>query len=109
MVLHGDIHHNNVLDFGPRGWLAIDPWGYVGERAYDYANIFKNPDISFMSKAHLGRRLSSVAMKARLDRDRLLRWVYAHAGLSAAWAIEDDTDPSTALALLDVAGAEIGA
>jgi len=24
-VLHGDIHHGNVLHFGARGWLAIDP------------------------------------------------------------------------------------
>jgi type IV secretion system protein VirD4 len=24
-VLHGDLHHDNVLDFGARGWLAIDP------------------------------------------------------------------------------------
>src|SRR3546814_3749922 len=31
-VLHGDIHHDNVLDFGPRGWLAIDPKRLVGER-----------------------------------------------------------------------------
>jgi streptomycin 6-kinase len=29
-VLHGDIHHDNVLWFGPeRGWLAIDPKGVV--------------------------------------------------------------------------------
>jgi len=25
--LHGDLHHENVLDFGERGWLAIDPHG----------------------------------------------------------------------------------
>lgn len=24
-ILHGDLHHDNVLDFGDRGWLAIDP------------------------------------------------------------------------------------
>lgn len=24
-VLHGDLHHNNVLDFGACGWFAIDP------------------------------------------------------------------------------------
>jgi streptomycin 6-kinase len=43
-ILHGDIHHGNVLDFGPRGWLAIDPKGLCGERGFDYANIFCNPD-----------------------------------------------------------------
>jgi hypothetical protein len=27
VVLHGDMHHGNVLHFGSRGWLAIDPRG----------------------------------------------------------------------------------
>ena len=26
-VLHGDIHYGNILNFGARGWLAIDPKG----------------------------------------------------------------------------------
>jgi streptomycin 6-kinase len=39
VVLHGDIHHGNILDFGPRGWLAIDPKGLIGERGFDYANV----------------------------------------------------------------------
>ena len=30
VVLHGDVHHDNVLDFGPAGWLAIDPKGLWG-------------------------------------------------------------------------------
>lgn len=40
VILHGDIHHQNILDFGYRGWLVIDPKGLFGERAFDYANIF---------------------------------------------------------------------
>ena len=45
-VLHGDLHHDNVLDFGVRGWLAIDPKRLVGERGFDFANIFTNPDLA---------------------------------------------------------------
>lgn len=30
VVLHGDVHHGNVLDFGKRGWLVIDPKGLLG-------------------------------------------------------------------------------
>jgi len=37
VVLHGDMHHRNVLNFGSRGWSAIDPKGLVGERCFDYA------------------------------------------------------------------------
>lgn len=33
-----------ILDFESHGWLAIDPKGLFGERAFDFANIFCNPD-----------------------------------------------------------------
>ncbi len=33
VVLHGDIHHGNILDAGPRGWLAIDPKRLVASAA----------------------------------------------------------------------------
>ncbi|HXV01800.1 MAG TPA: aminoglycoside phosphotransferase family protein, partial [Caulobacteraceae bacterium] len=55
--LHGDLHHDNVLDFGPRGWLAIDPKGLMGERGFDYANMVCNPDIATAgAKGALTRR-----------------------------------------------------
>src|SRR3569623_1091871 len=42
--LHGDIHHENILDGGERGWLAIDPKGLLGERAFDYASLVFPPE-----------------------------------------------------------------
>ena len=90
-VLHGDIHHNNILDFGPRGWLAIDPKRVMGERTYDYANLICNPDLpSATDPARFTRQVALVADVAGLERERLLQWVLAFAGLSAAWFMEDD-------------------
>lgn len=43
VVLHGDIHHGNVLDGGERGWRAIDPKGLLGERTFDFVNILLAP------------------------------------------------------------------
>ena len=40
--LHGDLHHDNILH-GPRGWLAIDPKGVLGDPGFDAANMFYNP------------------------------------------------------------------
>ncbi|HWN58232.1 MAG TPA: aminoglycoside phosphotransferase family protein, partial [Methylomirabilota bacterium] len=34
-VLHGDLHHDNILFDVSRGWLAIDPKGVLGEPAYE--------------------------------------------------------------------------
>jgi streptomycin 6-kinase len=89
-VLHGDIHHDNVLDFGERGWLAIDPKRLYGERGFDYANIFCNPNYGIATDpAIFQRRVEQVCRLAGLERRRLLQWILAWAGLSAAWFMED--------------------
>jgi streptomycin 6-kinase len=106
VVLHGDIHHGNVLDGAERGWLAIDPKGLYGERAFDYANIFCNPDrATATAPGRLPRRIDIVSEAAHLDRGRLLKWVVAYAALSAAWCLEDGEDAALPLAVMRLASA----
>jgi streptomycin 6-kinase len=109
-VLHGDIHHANILDGGDRGWLAIDPKGLFGERAFDYCNTFCNPDIeTATARDRLARQAAIVARAAELEPGRLMTWILAYAGLSAAWTIDDGGDPQLALAVAQIAAAEMGA
>ncbi|MGU7841791.1 aminoglycoside phosphotransferase family protein [Burkholderia sp. AW33-5] len=110
VVLHGDIHHGNVLHFGDRGWLAIDPKGLRGDRAFDYANLFCNPahDIA-VDPARFARRVALVAEAAQLDRRRLLQWILAWAGLSAVWLIEDGLPPDTRLQVASLAASALDA
>ena len=108
-VLHGDVHHGNLLHFGARGWLAIDPKGLVGERAFDYANLFCNPDAgTAAAPGRLARQIDVVAQAAQLERGRLLAWVAAWAGLSAAFLLEDGLPPQKALEVAALAAAELG-
>ncbi len=104
VVLHGDLHHGNVLDFGARGWLAIDPKGLWGERGFDYANLFRNPDAATaLAPGRLARQAELVAGCAGLERDRLLAWVVAVAGLSAAWNLSDGLPADADLAVIQAA------
>lgn len=102
VVLHGDIHHRNLLDFGPLGWLAIDGWGVVGERAYDYANILRNPDCATaLAPGRMPARLAQIAALSKLDPSRLARWTVAHAFLAAAWCEVDGLDSTEALLIAE--------
>lgn len=113
VVLHGDLHHDNVLDFGPRGWLAIDPKCLIGERGFDYANIFTNPDLADPTRpvaidpAIFARRLEIVVAESGLDRRRLLRWILAWCGLSAAWYLGDGDPAFTDLRIAELAAKEL--
>jgi streptomycin 6-kinase len=109
VLLHGDMHHYNVLDFAERGWLAIDPWGVIGERTYDYANLMRNPDLeAAIAPGRFRRQTRLIADLAGLDARRLALWSFAHAGLSAAWQIEDDDDPAPNYQIMDVFAADLG-
>jgi streptomycin 6-kinase len=107
-VLHGDIHHNNILDFGSRGWLAIDPKGLYGERTFDYANLFCNPNPTIANNPSVFlRRLEIVSELAQIDRKRLLQWILAWCGLSAAWMIEDGNDAGFDMTVAQLASVEL--
>ncbi|MGL4560088.1 MAG: aminoglycoside phosphotransferase family protein [Afipia sp.] len=112
-VLHGDLHHNNVLDFGARGWLAIDPKHLIGDRAFDYANIFTNPDLDHPQwpvatiPERFARRLEIVTDAAKIERTRMLRWILAWTGLSAVWYLDDGDPAEVDLRVAEFASAEL--
>lgn len=92
VVLHGDVHHGNVLDFGVAGapvWKAIDPKGLVGDSGFDYANLLCNPGETYAANhepARLERRLGVVASVTGIAADRLRDWHTAWHALSTIWA-----------------------
>lgn len=87
-VLHGDLHHGNVLDFGERGPLAIDPKFLVGKRMFDYTNILCNPSPG-LAEAHFDRRVGLISEVAGIQPQSLLEWTVAWTGLSASWHAAD--------------------
>ncbi|WP_316822020.1 aminoglycoside phosphotransferase family protein [Pedobacter gandavensis] len=108
VVLHGDLHHGNVLDAEERGWLAIDPKALYGERGFDFANLFCNPDSGMaIQPGRLSRQLNVVAAAANLDPKRLLQWVLAWAGLSTAWMLEDGKSIAEKLQFISIALSEL--
>lgn len=108
VVLHGDLHHGNILPAGARGWLAIDPKGLLGERTFDFANLFRNPTPEHATApGRLAHQAQAVAAAAGLERARLLQWVLAYAGLSAAWGLADGEKPALDLAVAEQAAAAL--
>ncbi len=101
-VLHGDLHHENIIMSSSRGWLAIDPKGLWGERAFDAANIFLNPVARpevVASAERFGRVLELVCFELKLDRQRMAAWAFCYACLSATWSQADGDSPDSTLAV----------
>ncbi len=106
MLLHGDLHHYNVLFDRERGWTVIDPKGVVGELEYEVGALIRNPfevPELFANRNTVERRLQILTTLRPLDHTRALKWSFAQAVLSAIWGIEDGyavepTNPALQLA-----------
>jgi streptomycin 6-kinase len=110
VVLHGDIHHENILLDETRGWLAIDPKGLIGEATYDYANTLENPfrlPQVVLAKGRLRRQAEIVAETAEIDLRRLLEFTFAFAALSECWGVEDGNATGYALRVSKIARDEL--
>jgi streptomycin 6-kinase len=90
VLLHGDLHHFNILAARRRPWLAIDPKGLAGEPAYEVGALFRNPDPSLYLDPKLQRRRVDVLHEELgFEKERILGWGVAQSVLSAWWSIED--------------------
>jgi streptomycin 6-kinase len=90
MLLHGDLHHFNVMCSTQRGWLAIDPKGIVGPRVYEYVIALCNPTLHILIVANLqrmGRQASIMAERSGVDRQLILQFTFIHALQVAAWCL----------------------
>jgi streptomycin 6-kinase len=98
-LLHGDLHHFNILSVeadGGLGWRAIDPFGVVGERDVEVGAFMKNPDLALPftpeQARKLARRLDVFNEELGLDLQRLTAWSSVYAAVSAWWTISSDSD-----------------
>lgn len=97
VLLHGDLHHGNVLAAARAPWLAIDPKGLVGEPAYEVGALLRNPLPQLLDWPEpvraTERRIAQLSDELGLERARVRGWGLAQAALSAWWSIEDEGEP----------------
>lgn len=89
-LLHGDLHHENILLSNERGWLAIDPKGVAGSPYFDVVSfminhLFTKPDPEELLK----RRVELISELLQLGREKLLKAAVSMSTLYACWGVED--------------------
>lgn len=91
MLLHGDLHHDNILSSDRDEWLAIDPKGVVGEPAWEISPFLMNklpPDSTAWPRV-LRRRADQLSDELSLDRERVYAWSAVRSLQSAFWSLRD--------------------
>ncbi|HWS37596.1 MAG TPA: aminoglycoside phosphotransferase family protein, partial [Actinoplanes sp.] len=112
VVLHGDLHHDNILtaaegrvsarhDEGrtePERWLAIDPHGVVGDPGYEVGALLYNPGPGTADDTVLGlaeSRIEQLADSLGMPLDRVVAWGFVQGVLSEVWTFEGGATTNT--------------
>ena len=107
-LLHGDLHHDNVLRSGQDGWTIIDPKGVAAEPEYETAAMMRNPHRDIFSRpdleALLARRAEILAQELGFDKQRLLKWAFAQTVLSGVWHEQEGKSSSDEIKIAEVLG-----
>jgi len=91
VLLHGDLHHHNVLQSQREPWLAIDPHGLIGDPGFEVGAMLYNP-MTFDAEqlvAMLPLRLEQLSDLLGLELERVVGWGFVMAVLSEVWTAED--------------------
>lgn len=103
-LCHGDLHLENIIQHG-QSYIAIDPKGIVGEKAFEAAafDLISATEMQQLDsctiQSLIQQRLQQLASCLGLTYQRLLWWVFLRLILSVLWSIEDHTDYDKQLAL----------
>jgi streptomycin 6-kinase len=81
VLLHQDLHADNVLAAQREPWLVIDPKPLVGEREFAVAPIVRSVELGH-SKRGVLHRFDRLTAELGLDRDRARGWTIAQ---TVAW------------------------
>ena len=84
VLLHQDLHADNVLRAQREPWLAIDPKPLAGEREFGIAPIVRGYELGH-SRERVIHRLDRLSVELGLDRERARGWALAQ---TVAWVFE---------------------
>lgn len=92
-LLHGDLHHENILSAEREPFLAIDPKGIIGEFGFETGAFLNNHANWLAGELDLREKLinavahfsESLAIEPR----DLYKWAFAQMVLSIWWTFED--------------------
>lgn len=96
VVLHGDLHHENILLDNSDGWIAIDPKGAIGPHCLEVGRFLHNQlpgGLTVPRREHLLReRVDTFAAVLGYSSELIAAAGLVDCVLSHCWGFEDEGD-----------------
>ena len=96
ILLHGDLHHWNILSDADRGWMAIDPKGVIGASCLDVGRFINNA-MGFGETAAEKREILLEAVTVFSDvleenEERMFAGAFCDKIMGSSWGLQQEPD-----------------
>jgi len=92
-LLHGDLHHFNLLQARSGDWWMIDPHGVVGHPLYEVGAFLRNPMPNLARHPKRSQltleRLQLLSQRLKEPVSRLAKFGFYGVAFSLAWDLEE--------------------
>lgn len=106
ILLHADLHHENILLHENDNWIAIDPKGAIGDPAYEVGAAIRNPIPEILNnneaKNIIKHRIRIFAQTLGFNPERIFAWTYVQTALAACWTINDERESTSFINSMDI-------
>ena len=103
VVLHTDLHFENVLAAERERWLAIDPKPFAGHPGFEFQPLLRNRveelGVGAALRWSVRHRLQLAAEAAGVDVEEARLWTLLHTGIEILWTKDDPDTASLHIAL----------
>ncbi|MCU6707293.1 aminoglycoside phosphotransferase family protein [Paenibacillus sp. J5C_2022] len=96
MLLHGDLHHDNILLGVDGEYRIIDPKGVVGDPLFDIPRFILNEfedDITPGLEEKINAIIEKLASELKLPDEAIRKCLYVETSMAVCWNIESDAPP----------------
>jgi streptomycin 6-kinase len=93
-LIHGDLHHDNILSAERAPFLAIDPKGIIGDIGYEISVFLNNHVLWLAGESEISEKLKDIiklfSEAFEIEPIDLRKWAFAQMVLSAWWTFEEN-------------------
>jgi streptomycin 6-kinase len=96
VLLHGDLHHDNMIRNDKGIYYMIDPKGVIGPEIFDLPRYILN-EMDYVSesvcKNHVFQIAEMISSKTEYPLNDIIKLFFMEVMLANVWCIEDDEEP----------------
>lgn len=89
VLLHGDLHHDNLLRRADGSYAVIDPKGVGGPEILDLSRFLLNESDYSADRTHMEQAISLISQSCGFPKEDLRQALFLEAVLASVWCAED--------------------